>query len=161
MTCTCGVRFRCQHILFEFILCTEIKILLELCFDGHMFCPEKEDLILFPIKRHWMNCFPFSPSLGTDFWFPTYFRRSLFGSERREQQQHKTKNCDFIFMHNHRIVYSVFWLKPDCIWNCNGVLIFIQSIYRIDSKWIQAWTLHTDEAARPYQVKIYPWKSVV
>lgn len=63
-------------------------------------------------------------------------------------------------MHNHRIVYSVFWLKPDCIWNCNGVLIFIQ-FYRIDSKWIQAWTLHTNEATRPYQVKKFPWKSMV
>lgn len=128
------------------------------CFDGHMFCPEKDDLILFPIE--W-NVFLLLPALEQIFDFqPTFVVAFLKARDKNSSNSTRHKKlCNFIFMHNHRIVYSVFWLKPDCIWNCNGVVI--QSIYQIDSKWIQAWTLHAVEAARPYRVKIFPWKSAV
>lgn len=119
---------RCQHILFQFIVCTEIKILLCSVFWWAHVSPEK-DLILFSIKRHWTNCFLFLLAGElSDFNLllsrPNPLRRWQQPAEYRRIGS--SKNYAFIFMHIHRIVSFVLWLKTYCIRNCNGVLIFMQ-----------------------------------
>lgn len=61
--------------------------------------PERGDLILFSIKRHWMNCFSFSPL------FLALISNLVLAEAETRERKTKHRNYDFIFMHIHRTAW--------------------------------------------------------
>lgn len=123
--------FRAQKLKFY-------SVLMGTCFT----VKKGKDLILLSIKRHCMNCFAFFFVQGLKQRL-VLISNLLFGeTDTREEipidGSTREKLMIFVFMQNHRIVQFVFWLKTYCIWNCNGVLIFMYTIHSRDSKWIES-----------------------